>query len=207
MSHTISLPFSRYSVAGFLSLLTTLVMFLALFEAIKMPGGTIVVPKPFPPPTFTILEPPNKPPEPIKITKQQYNPAGPVPIRLPPTTETPADPWQKVPRPDGPVIAIGTRTGKPPAVLEGEVQAIVKVPPVYPINAETRGIEGYVVVEYSVTAYGGTSDIRVVAARPENIFDQASIDAVAKFKFKPRVVDGKAVATRGLQEKIIYELK
>jgi len=207
MSHTISLPFSRYSLAGFLSLLTTLVMFLVLFRTINTSSGIIVVPTPLRPPIFTTLEPPDKPPDPVTITKPQYNPAGPVPIRLPPTVDNPPDPWQKVPRPDGPFITLGTGTGKPPAVLEGELQAIVKVPPVYPINAETRGLAGYVVVEYSVTAHGGTSDIRVVAASPEKIFNQATIDAVAKFKFKPRVVDGKAVATRGLREKIIYELK
>ena len=83
---------------------------------------------------------------------------------------------------------------------------IVLIPPAYPISAETRGIEGYVVVEYSVTTYGTASDIRVIEAMPEQIFNQSSIDAVAKFKFKPRVVNGAPVESRGLRKKFIFQL-
>ncbi|PTB82172.1 protein TonB, partial [Marinobacter sp. Z-D5-3] len=89
---------------------------------------------------------------------------------------------------------------------DGEYLPIVKVQAAYPRRALQRGIEGYVVVEFTVTRQGTVRDPRVVEAEPESIFDQAAMDAVLKFKYKPRVVNGDAVEVEGVQNRITFEI-
>ena len=82
---------------------------------------------------------------------------------------------------------------------------IVKVAPVYPGDAILNGTEGYVVLEFVVTETGTVRDPVIVDAEPPGVFDQASIDAVLKFKYKPRVVDGKPVETAGMRNRFVFE--
>ena len=93
------------------------------------------------------------------------------------------------------------------APSDGEYLPIVKVQPIYPRRAQSRGIEGYVIVEFTVTKSGTTRDIRIVEAVPPGIFDKASTAAAAKFKYKPRVVDGQPIEVPGVQNKITFELE
>lgn len=89
---------------------------------------------------------------------------------------------------------------------DGEYLPITKVQPVYPRRALSRGIEGYVIVEFTVTKVGSVRDPVVVEANPENIFNQAALDAAKKFKYKPRVVNGEPTEVAGVQNKITFKL-
>lgn len=89
---------------------------------------------------------------------------------------------------------------------DGDYLPIVKVAPIYPRRAQSRGIEGYVIVEFIVTKNGSVRDAVVVRSEPENIFDRAAVDAALKFKYKPRVVDGVAMEVAGVQNKITFEI-
>tara|TARA_R110002094_G_scaffold101994_1_gene101749 strand:+ start:972 stop:1661 length:690 start_codon:yes stop_codon:yes gene_type:complete len=89
---------------------------------------------------------------------------------------------------------------------DGDYLPIVKVAPIYPRRAQSRGIEGFVIVEFTVTKTGAVRDAVVVNAEPESIFDRAALDAVLKFKYKPRVVDGVAMAVAGVQNKISFAI-
>ncbi|KFZ30467.1 hypothetical protein IDSA_10420 [Pseudidiomarina salinarum] len=89
---------------------------------------------------------------------------------------------------------------------DGEYLPIVKVQAVYPRRAMQRGIEGYVVVEFTVTRSGTVRDPRVVEAEPEGIFNQAAMDAVLKFKYKPRVIDGEPVEVEGVRNRMTFEM-
>lgn len=90
---------------------------------------------------------------------------------------------------------------------DGEYLPIVKVQPVYPRRALSRGIEGYVIVEFTVTKQGTTKDIRVVEAKPSGVFDRAAVQAAAKFKYKPRVIDGQPIEVPGVQNQITFEIE
>lgn len=90
---------------------------------------------------------------------------------------------------------------------DGEYLPIVKVAPIYPRRAQTRGITGYCIVEYTVTTSGSTRDIRPVDCQPSGVFESASVKAAEKFKYKPRVVDGAAIEVAGVQNKFTYELE
>lgn len=89
---------------------------------------------------------------------------------------------------------------------DGEYLPIVKVAPIYPRRAQSRGIEGYVIVEFTVSKTGAVVDPVVVEANPESIFDRAALDAALKFKYKPRVVDGEPMEVAGVQNKISFEI-
>lgn len=89
---------------------------------------------------------------------------------------------------------------------DGEYLPIVKVAPIYPRRALSRGIEGYVIVEFVVTKNGSVRDPVVVEAKPQGIFDQAAKEAALKFKYKPRVIDGQATEVAGVQNKITFKM-
>jgi protein TonB len=99
------------------------------------------------------------------------------------------------------ITASGMSTG------DGEYLPIVKVAPIYPRRAQTRGITGYCIVEYTVTTSGAIRDPRPVDCQPSGVFESASVKAAEKFKYKPRVVDGEAIEVAGVQNKFTYELE
>ena len=90
---------------------------------------------------------------------------------------------------------------------DGEYLPIVKVAPIYPRRAQTRGISGYCIVEYVVTKSGAIRDPFAVDCQPTGVFERASVKAAAKFKYKPRVVDGEPIEVAGVQNKFTYELE
>ena len=90
---------------------------------------------------------------------------------------------------------------------DGEYLPIVKVAPIYPRRAQTRGISGYCIVEYTVTKTGSIRDPQAVDCQPSGVFESASVKASLKFKYKPRVVDGEPIEVAGVQNKFTYELE
>jgi protein TonB len=89
---------------------------------------------------------------------------------------------------------------------DGEYLPIVKVAPVYPRRAQTRGIEGYVLLEFVVTKTGAVRDPVVIEASPPGIFDRAALQAALKFKYKPKVVNGEPIDVAGVRNLITFEL-
>jgi protein TonB len=105
-----------------------------------------------------------------------------------------------------PKIHFGLDLGGPGLVAsDGEYLPVVKVAPVYPMRALQRRLEGYVIVEFVVTASGGVRDI-VVVESSDAMFEQAAIDAATKFRYKPRVVDGEPIEVAGVQNRITFRL-
>lgn len=91
--------------------------------------------------------------------------------------------------------------------IDGEYLPIVKVAPQYPRRALSRGIEGYVIVEYTVTKLGTVKDPRVVEGKPQGTFDRAAIKSALRYKYKPRVVDGEPIEVKGVRTRITFELE
>lgn len=92
-------------------------------------------------------------------------------------------------------------------VGEGDYLPIVKVAPIYPQRALSRGIEGFCVVQYTVTRNGTIRDPVVIENMcTSSLFQNASLQAAHKFKYKPRVIDGQAVEVPGVQNKFTYEI-
>ena len=90
---------------------------------------------------------------------------------------------------------------------DGTYLPIVRVQPIYPRRALTRGIEGYVLVEFVVTATGAVQHPMVVVADPPGFFERAALSAVLKFKYKPRVTNGEPVAVSGVRTRVVFEME
>ena len=90
---------------------------------------------------------------------------------------------------------------------DGEYLPIYRVPPQYPRKALFDRVEGWVVVEFTIGTQGEVKNPRVVDANPRGTFDQAALDAVRRFRFKPRSVAGTPVEVQGVQNRIRFKLK
>jgi protein TonB len=82
----------------------------------------------------------------------------------------------------------------------------LKVSPRYPVAAAKKGLEGWVIVTFDVSALGLVENITVVESS-SSLFNKAATDAVARFRYKPRVVDGIAQPVRGLMNKFVFEME
>jgi len=91
-------------------------------------------------------------------------------------------------------------------IVDGDYLPIVKVAPIYPRRAMTRGVEGDCLIEYTVTSAGAVRDPTVVECS-SSLFARASLNAVLRFKYKPRVVDGNPIEVPGVRHVITYKLE
>ena len=106
-------------------------------------------------------------------------------------------------------------------ISDGEYLPIVKVQPQYPRRALSRGMTGWVIVEFTVTEKGTVINPVVIENcgwiknvrnegdcfdNPNSVFDSAATKAAVKFKYKPKVIDGNPVETAGVLNKITFEL-
>ena len=80
------------------------------------------------------------------------------------------------------------------------------VAPIYPRKAQTRGISGYCVVEFTVTASGTVQNPEAVDCEPKGLFEKASLTAVKKFEYRPRKLEGQAVDVTGVQTTFTYDM-
>ncbi len=134
--------------------------------------------------------------------RQIVRPKAPAPLEpVPPLTLEPSDPRHAVPglreEPFDPGEDPTRGLGRAPS--DGDAIPLLRIPPTYPERALARGIEGRVLVEFTIDASGTVRDPFVVAAEPSAIFDRAALAAVRQWRYSPRVVNGRAVERRGVR--------
>ena len=88
----------------------------------------------------------------------------------------------------------------------GEQGPIGKIAPIYPRYAVSRGIEGRVLLEFTVTAAGGVRDLVVLHAEPPGVFDRAALAATRDLRYRPRVLNGRAADVGGQRRIVRFEL-
>ena len=101
---------------------------------------------------------------------------------------------------------IGTGFGIAAGSADGDYLPLVRVAPIYPRRARARNIEGWVILELTVSEAGAVKDPHVISYHPSEIFNRAAINAARKFKYKPRVVNGKPIEVRGVRYKLTFKL-
>ena len=104
-----------------------------------------------------------------------------------------------------PMVAQNMDIGGPGGmnIAEGDYLPIVRVAPVYPARALSRGLEGHVDLEFTVTMAGTVRD-PIILFSTSSLFERAATRAVLKFKYKPRVVDGVPVDVPGVKTRITF---
>lgn len=79
--------------------------------------------------------------------------------------------------------------------------------PQYPRRAQTRGKEGYAVVQVIITTVGGVRDPILIEEWPEGWgFGRSAVKAAKKLKYNPRVVDGIAEEVPGVLYKFTFQM-
>ncbi|MEX2131439.1 MAG: TonB family protein [Pseudohongiellaceae bacterium] len=76
----------------------------------------------------------------------------------------------------------------------------------YPSRALERQIEGFVIVEFTVTELGAVAEPRIVYAEPEGYFERAAMQTIAKWRYAARIENGKPVSVANVQQRITFEI-
>ncbi len=188
-------------------------------------------PPPPPPRQLPKPPPPNQPPRPVeakakpKLTPRPTEPPRPtarLPLRIdfdtpkfeadfalsftvdpnatliPEATEAP-------PGEPGPPAAPPEKDTYETSELDQNPVPISRPHPVFPYYARRRGIEGYVDVRFTVSADGTVEGAETLAAQPTGVFESEALRAIRRWRFKPGIRNGNAVAAR-MQIRIRFTL-
>lgn len=198
----------RHAIAGGLAALVTLSLFYLMQALISTPGGGLDETAHGRLVEFVRLKKETE----LELKKRK------LPEKKPPE-EPPPPPeldLSRAQRPDaelGDVLPIldtslrlagGPNLGAPAA--DTDIVPLVRVNPQYPSRALSRGIEGWVEVEFTITAAGTVKDPVVVDAEPRGLFDRAALRAIRKWKYNPKIEQGVPVERPGVRVRLRFDI-
>lgn len=99
---------------------------------------------------------------------------------------------------DGPYLG-ALQQGQGLAGFDTDVIPVVRTAPAYPRGAKQARIEGHVTLAVTIRPDGTVSGAEVLESDPPRLFDQAALDAMKRWKFRPKIVDGNPVSQRARQ--------
>lgn len=156
---------------------------------------------------YKIPDPVMPAPKPLEILYRR--PTPPEKVEMEPE---PLDLELTLTRFDGPAVPplVAPPTGGKPLI--GAYSNDMPIPtmlvqPAYPASAANKGIKGYVDVQFDVAATGATDNIVIIASVPPSVFDRETIKAVKRWKFNPVIKDGRAVAYKGVVQRVHFEMQ
>ncbi len=143
------------------------------------------------------------PPKPA-ATPEAGEPAAPAPAPAP-TTAAATLPPAPAPKPAPPPAPEPAVAAAPAGGETRPAELVRTVAPDYPPEAYRARQQGWVEVEFTVTADGTVTDAKVVNAEPARVFNAAALRAVARWTFKPRLENGKPVEEK-VRRRIEFKL-
>jgi len=154
------------------------------------------------------------PPESKAQQRNRVPPPPPPPPKVPPKTPPP-EPEPQVADAGGlnirmPSVDVGGASsglsGPGALVRDGDATPIVRIEPKFPTKAARDGIEGWVQLSFEINELGGVENVQVINAQPKRVFDREAKKALRKWKYKPKVVDGKPQRQTGLTVQLDFKL-
>ena len=89
---------------------------------------------------------------------------------------------------------------------DGDATPIVRIEPRYPPSAARNGTEGWVPLRFTIAPDGSVTDVEVIDSEPRRVFDREARRALLRWKYKPKVVDGKAIAQPGMTVQLDFTM-
>ncbi|MDF1769390.1 energy transducer TonB [Maricaulis sp.] len=136
-----------------------------------------------------------------------------VPVAVPPPAPVPDTPRSAAPEnfdgvdnyrlPPVDTAEISTRGGL--VSPDSSPVPIVRIQPVFPAREAARGNSGSCTVMFDITPQGTTTNIRPVAC-DSRAFEQATLNAVSRWRYNPQVQDGEPILFRGATTRLDYQL-
>ena len=150
------------------------------------------------------------PAQPAQTAQSTPAPAAPSADANKPAATTPATTLASATPAPPPAAPVATPAPPPvaaaPAGGESHPAELVRaVQPDYPPDAYRSRAQGWVEVEFTVGADGSVSNATVVNSEPSRIFNNAALNAIKRWTFKPKMDNGKAVDDR-LRRRIEFKL-
>ena len=161
-----------------------------------------------------VVEIMTNPPE-SKGQERKRVPPPPPPLPKQPPKPQPPQPENSNPNTGGlsfnmPSIDVGSTAGglSGPGAFgrDGDATPIVRIEPKYPTQAARDGKEGWVQLSFTINEVGGVEDVEVIDADPKRIFDREAKRALRKWKYRPKIIDGKPQKQFGLQVQLDFKL-
>lgn len=90
---------------------------------------------------------------------------------------------------------------------DGDAQPLVRVEPSYPPAAARDGINGWVRLRFTINETGGVEDIEIIDAEPRRVFDRAARQALRRWRYAPKVVDGTPQRQEGMTVQLDFNIE
>ncbi len=125
----------------------------------------------------------------------------------PPATEVTNDlPQSFGDDPTGGVVGTGVSNTDGSDGVNANAEPIERVKPEFPQEAALKGIEGWVLLRFDINEEGRVENISVVDASPRGMFDKKAKEAIRKWKYAPRMVQGQVAKVVGREVQIDFKL-
>ena len=199
----------RFLVSILLGATVTFALF--TFMAFLISGGDRTKEEPL---ENIIVEVNTTPPKSQAERRQRVPPPPPPPPKAPPKAQAPEPessddtsgitfnmPGVQIAGASAGISAPGAGFGK-----DGDATPIVRIEPKYPIQAARDGKEGWVKLSFTINEIGGVEDVKVIEAQPKRVFDKEAKRALRKWKYKPKVEDGKSLRQTGLTVQLDFKM-
>ncbi len=93
------------------------------------------------------------------------------------------------------------------AASDSSYVPMVRINPMYPRAAARKRVEGWVLLQITISVTGAVKNARVIEAKPPNIFNRSAVNAINRWKYKPTIRKGVPIEIRGVQVRLTFKLE
>ncbi len=195
---------TRYTASTLAGTGTTLSLLLLMDTLSAPPENLILNERPRPPLIPNIEEP--LPPPGVQVLVVP-KPPKPKPKPEPITIQDPeTDLWTPSPPPAPPAPPLPNRHNLSPGNIDGDAIVLVAVQPHYPRRCADKSFEGVVDLMFDLDATGAVINARILSEPGICGFGRAALKAISKFRFKPKVIEGRSEGSTNLRYRFTFSL-